>query len=99
MQILSIDRTGDVVLRILLTDSLFLSGRKRTCYFNAGMSHSCDYKEVLKSVDDANYWSNEYTPGRRRKRQISPALVRSLATTNAIAENKAAVRPMNVGSF
>lgn len=43
--------------------------RKRTCYFNAGMSHSCDYNEVLKTVDDVNHWSSDYTPGRRRKRQ------------------------------
>ncbi|KAI9555118.1 hypothetical protein GHT06_017633 [Daphnia sinensis] len=45
--------------------------RKRTCYFNAGMSHSCDYNEVLKTVDDVNHWSSDYTPGRRRKRQHS----------------------------
>ncbi|EFX71197.1 hypothetical protein DAPPUDRAFT_111959 [Daphnia pulex] len=42
--------------------------RKRTCYFNAGMSHSCDYKELLQSADDANHWSSEHTPGKRRKR-------------------------------
>nr|CAH0099014.1 unnamed protein product [Daphnia galeata] len=45
--------------------------RKRTCYFNAGMSHSCDYKELLQSVEDVNHWSSEHTPGRRRKRHPS----------------------------
>lgn len=46
--------------------------RKRTCYFNAGMSHNCDYNEVLKTVDDVNHWSSDSTPGRRRKRQHVP---------------------------
>ena len=44
--------------------------RKRTCYFNAGLSHSCDYKELVGAVDEANYWSSELTPGRRRRRSV-----------------------------
>jgi len=51
--------------------------RKRTCYFNAGMSHNCDYKELVGAVDEANYWSSELTPGRRRRRSLAPAIQRN----------------------
>lgn len=45
--------------------------RKRTCYFNAGLSHGCDYKELLRALDESTYWNSDLTPGRRRKRSLS----------------------------
>ena len=36
------------------------------------MSHNCDYKELVGAVDEANYWSSELTPGRRRRRNAVP---------------------------
>ncbi|XP_057377643.1 uncharacterized protein LOC130699321 [Daphnia carinata] len=58
--------------------------RKRTCYFNAGMSHSCDYNEVLRTVDDVNHWSSDDTPGRRRKRQHSSTRRGRAPTTRSL---------------
>lgn len=49
-------------------DLILPGAKKRTCYFNAGMSLNCDYKELVGAVDEANYWSSEQTPGRRRRR-------------------------------
>jgi len=51
--------------------------RKRTCYFNAGLSHNCDYKELVGAVDEANYWSSELTPGRRRRRSPTSTIRRN----------------------
>ncbi|XP_076304325.1 uncharacterized protein LOC143222153 [Tachypleus tridentatus] len=40
--------------------------QKRTCFLNAGMSHSCDYKDLVSAVDEQKFWSSEHSPGKRR---------------------------------
>ncbi|XP_076373148.1 uncharacterized protein LOC143257990 [Tachypleus tridentatus] len=41
--------------------------QKRTCFLNAGMSLSCDYKDLVSALDEQKFWASEYSPGRRRR--------------------------------
>lgn len=41
--------------------------RKRTCYINAGLSHGCDYKDLVGAMAEKNYWDSLNSPGRRRR--------------------------------
>ncbi|GIY33583.1 RNase H domain-containing protein [Caerostris extrusa] len=41
--------------------------RKRTCYVNAGMSDSCDYKALVKDLNNEMTWSAGETPGKRKR--------------------------------
>ncbi|CAG7727123.1 unnamed protein product [Allacma fusca] len=38
---------------------------KKTCLLNAGLSHSCDYRDALAAIDEGNYLGSELTPGRK----------------------------------
>ena len=48
------------------------------------MSHSCDYKELMGAVDEANYWSSDQTPGRRKRRASNYAETDSNASETVI---------------
>lgn len=41
--------------------------RKRTCYINAGLSHGCDYKDLVGAMAEKSYWDSLSSPGRRRR--------------------------------
>ncbi|XP_055953018.1 uncharacterized protein LOC129988774 isoform X2 [Argiope bruennichi] len=41
--------------------------QKRTCYVNAGMSDSCDYKTLVKDLNNELTWSAGETPGKRKR--------------------------------
>ncbi|GFU48990.1 RNase H domain-containing protein [Nephila pilipes] len=41
--------------------------QKRTCYVNAGMSDSCDYKALVKDLNNEVSWSAGETPGKRKR--------------------------------
>jgi len=38
---------------------------KRTCLLNAGLSHSCDYKDALAAIDEGMYLGSDNTPGKK----------------------------------
>jgi len=38
---------------------------KRTCRLNAGLSHSCDYKDTLDAVHEGLYFGSDMTPGKK----------------------------------
>jgi hypothetical protein len=59
---------------------------KRTCLFNGGMSHSCDYKDVLGAMKEASYWNSDMSPGRKKRAAIN-TLTDSI-DTNIDAKNK-----------
>ena len=44
-----------------------LKTRKRTCYINAGMTHNCDFKELLSAVNARKFWESSHSPGRRKR--------------------------------
>ncbi|KAK8721787.1 hypothetical protein OTU49_012572 [Cherax quadricarinatus] len=44
--------------------------KKRTCYINAGLSHGCDYKDLVGAMAEKNYWDSLNSPGRRRRRSL-----------------------------
>ncbi|XP_022240750.1 uncharacterized protein LOC111085612 [Limulus polyphemus] len=48
-------------------DSRLENLQKRTCFLNAGMSHSCDYRDLVSAVDEQKFWASENSPGRRRR--------------------------------
>nr|UES72866.1 calcitonin A [Carausius morosus] len=58
------------MLRDLLNemDAGMATVQKRTCYVNAGLSHGCDYKDVIRAIDEEKYWRSVNSPGRRRRR-------------------------------
>ena len=41
--------------------------RKRTCLINGGLSHGCDYKDLMGAMEESNYWNSALSPGRRRR--------------------------------
>ncbi|KAL7644050.1 UNVERIFIED_CONTAM: hypothetical protein RMT77_004862 [Armadillidium vulgare] len=41
--------------------------RKRNCYINAGLSHGCDYKDLIGAQTEKAYWDSTNSPGRRRR--------------------------------
>jgi hypothetical protein len=38
---------------------------KKTCLINAGLSHSCDYKDALNAIAEGKYLGSENTPGKK----------------------------------
>jgi len=42
-----------------------LSRAKRTCFVNAGLSHSCDYKNALAAVDEGRFFTSDQSPGKK----------------------------------
>ncbi|XP_037070926.1 uncharacterized protein LOC119092068 [Pollicipes pollicipes] len=42
--------------------------QKRTCLFNGGMSHSCDYKDAVGAMDEDMFYNSLSSPGKRRRR-------------------------------
>jgi len=38
---------------------------KRTCRLNAGLSHSCDYKDTLDAIHEGMYLGSDMTPGKK----------------------------------
>ncbi|XP_076029230.1 uncharacterized protein LOC143018058 isoform X1 [Oratosquilla oratoria] len=44
--------------------------RKRTCYINGGLSHGCDYMDLVGAMAEKSYWDSLRSPG-RRKRQVA----------------------------
>ncbi|KAG8189530.1 hypothetical protein JTE90_008490 [Oedothorax gibbosus] len=46
--------------------------QKRTCFVNAGVSDSCDYKELSSGVNEHNLFNSRDMPG---KRSSSPDIV------------------------
>jgi len=38
---------------------------KRTCLLNAGLSHSCDYKDTLAAIDEGYFLGSDQTPGKK----------------------------------
>lgn len=51
--------------------------RKRTCYVNAGMSDSCDYKTLVKDLNNELTWSAGETPGKRKRNNGGEAMKES----------------------
>ncbi|CAG0914844.1 unnamed protein product [Notodromas monacha] len=49
---------------------------KRTCLFNGGMSHSCDYKDVVGAVKEASYWNSDMSPGRKKRDALRNVMFR-----------------------
>ncbi|XP_071448729.1 uncharacterized protein [Hetaerina americana] len=49
--------------------------QKRGCYFNAGLSHSCDNEDVLSALAEARHLGSFNSPGRRRRRKRQPTMV------------------------
>ncbi|XP_068233828.1 uncharacterized protein [Palaemon carinicauda] len=48
--------------------------RKRTCYINAGLSHGCDYKDLVGAMAEKNYWDSPQLPWQEeegRQRHLS----------------------------
>nr|QBX89032.1 diuretic hormone 31 [Nephrops norvegicus] len=48
--------------------------RKRTCYLNAGLSHGCDYKDLVGATAEKNYWDSLSSPGRKKRSVPEPRL-------------------------
>lgn len=44
--------------------------RKRTCYINAGMTHNCDFKDLVSAMNARKFWESSSSPGKRRRRSI-----------------------------
>ncbi|KAG8228256.1 hypothetical protein J437_LFUL015045 [Ladona fulva] len=53
---------------------LILFPWKRGCYFNAGLSHSCDNEDVLSALAEARHLGSFNSPGRRRRRKRQPTM-------------------------
>ncbi|GBM30168.1 hypothetical protein AVEN_134212-1 [Araneus ventricosus] len=51
--------------------------QKRTCYVNAGMSDSCDYKTLVKDLNNELTWSAGETPGKRKRNNGGEAMKES----------------------
>lgn len=46
--------------------------RKRTCYINAGMTHNCDFKDLLSAMNARRFWESQHSPGRKKRNTINP---------------------------
>lgn len=42
--------------------------RSPECYIAAGLSRSCDYKDLLAAVEERDFWNSVNSPGKRRRR-------------------------------
>lgn len=42
-----------------------INRKKRTCLINAGLSHSCDYKNALAAIDEGHFFNSDQTPGKK----------------------------------
>jgi len=38
---------------------------KKTCLLNAGLSHSCDYRDALAAIEENVYLGSDLTPGKK----------------------------------
>ncbi len=54
--------------------------RKRTCYINAGMTHNCDFKDLISAMNARRFWESTHSPG-RRKRDILRSEPKSILLT------------------
>jgi len=43
--------------------------KKRMCLINAGMSHGCDYKDLMGAMRESNFWNSASSPGKRKRTQ------------------------------
>ncbi|XP_054716005.1 uncharacterized protein LOC129225578 isoform X2 [Uloborus diversus] len=59
-------RKGLDIVREVISDFDNNLGRiaKRTCHYNAGMSHNCDYKQVASDLNDEDIW---HEVGKKRR--------------------------------
>ncbi|KAI2807131.1 hypothetical protein BLOT_009093 [Blomia tropicalis] len=46
--------------------SRFPFTRKRSCQFNAGMSHNCDFKDLISASSARRLWGSSNMPGKKR---------------------------------
>ncbi|CAG0886134.1 unnamed protein product [Cyprideis torosa] len=65
------------ILRLLLSRppteaKEMIVNRKRTCLFNGGMSHSCDYKDAINANQQSKYWNSMGSPGRKKRSVVNP---------------------------
>lgn len=42
--------------------------RSPECYIAAGLSRSCDYKDLIAAVEERDFWNSVNSPGKRRRR-------------------------------
>ncbi|XP_003745580.1 uncharacterized protein LOC100906079 [Galendromus occidentalis] len=44
--------------------------RSPECYIAAGLSRSCDYKDLIAAVEERDFWNSVNSPGKRRRRGV-----------------------------
>lgn len=37
------------------------------CLFHAGLAHNCDYKDLVRAVDETDHWGSDLAPGKRKR--------------------------------
>ena len=39
--------------------------------FHAGLAHNCDYRSLVKALDDVDHWNSYLSPGKRKRSDAS----------------------------
>jgi len=50
----------------LAPNELLVPAKRRGsgCVFHGGLAHNCDYKDLVRAVDEADHWGSELSPGK-----------------------------------